>query len=418
MKNMTKAIAFLLMIALCFGMMAVSVSATDFTCEMALTTYNASGMVMVRVSTSEAAGAISGTLSFDNQLLSFDPEHTLCYAEDAQVTDLCAVEGNSISFAIATDNVTDGSTHWIDFAFTVKSQGTAVFSISNGQAVDLAENLCQNIAVDPISVSVGDAIVKWNLILGDSIGTNFYVQVEDAANTQVRMTVAGSSAVINASNVQPNEEGYYVFSANMAAAQMTDTINVEVLENGQIVDSGSYSVRQYADTILSGDYTAQVKTLVKAMLNYGGKAQTYFNYNIDNLANTGISVTDAAVPTEGGKAAVSGSVEGISFYGASIVHREKTVIRFYFTADSIDGVDFGGYTAKEKDGMYYIEVTGINPQDLDNDITVTINGSMTVTYAPMNYIIRMYNRADNSDNIKALVQALYGYYLAAVEYTK
>lgn len=418
MKTSAKAISFILTTVLCLSLLAIGVTAAVFECEMLLNAYNTAGRTMVSVTTKEAAGAVSGTLTFDSALLQFDPEHSVCYEEGIEVADFCTVEGNKVSFVVVADDLENGATKWVDFAFTPKSEGTATFSVSDARASDVKGNLCQNITVSPVNFTVGGRIVQWNLVLGDSIGANFYVQVDDVANTQVRMTVAGSSAVINASNVQPNEEGYYVFSANMAAAQMTDTINVEVLENGQIVDSGSYSVRQYADTILSGDYTAQVKTLVKAMLNYGGKAQTYFNYNIDNLANTGISVTDAAVPTEGGKAAVSGSVEGISFYGATMVHREKTAIRFYFTADSIDGVDFGGYTAKKKNGMYYIEVAGINPQDLDNDITVTINGSMTVTYAPMNYIIRMYNRADNNDNHKALVQALYGYYLAAVEYTK
>ena len=416
---MIKAIAFLLTIVLCFSLVGVSVTATDFAYEMVLTTYNASGLVMVRVSTSEAAGAISGTLSFDSQLLSFDPEHTLCYAEGVQVTDLCAVEGNSISFAIATDDVTNGSTHWIDFAFTVKSQGTAVFSISNGQAVDLAENLCQNIAVDPISVSVGDAIVKWNLILGDSIGANFYVQAADASNTQVQFAVADKTWTVNSSGVPVDENGYYVFSVNIAAAQMTDTISVEVLVNGKSVDSGSYTVRQYADTILSGEYTDLEKSLVKAMLNYGGKAQTYFGYNTEALANEDIKTSETDIPENVQAMTVSGKAEGIQYYGATLVLDSKTAVRFYFTGDVADSTITVGndtLTPIQKDGLWYVEVAGINPQYLDKSITVTVNDALSVSYSPLNYMARM--REKGSENLQALLKALYTYHLAVVEYTK
>ena len=78
------------------------------------------------------------------------------------------------------------------------------------------------------------------------------------------------------------------------------------------------------------------------------------------------------------------------------------------------------YTAIEKDGRYYVEVGGINPQDMDADITVTLSDgtdTLSVTYAPMDYIVRMYNKEDVEENTKALVQALYDYYLAAEIYT-
>ena len=73
----------------------------------------------------------------------------------------------------------------------------------------------------------------------------------------------------------------------------------------------------------------------------------------------------------------------------------------------------------EKNDMYYLEVADIVPQNLDQDITVTVSdgtNDLVVTYAPMDYIIRMYNKADSSEATKNLVQALYGYYAAAEAY--
>ena len=63
--------------------------------------------------------------------------------------------------------------------------------------------------------------------------------------------------------------------------------------------------------------------------------------------------------------------------------------------------------------LYYVEVADICPQDLDNSIVVEIDG-LTVTYAPMDYIVRMYAKGGKSAE---LVKALYSYYLAAEAYT-
>ena len=73
-------------------------------------------------------------------------------------------------------------------------------------------------------------------------------------------------------------------------------------------------------------------------------------------------------------------------------------------------------TAIEKDGMYYVEVADINPQDLDDAVEVAVtcaDQTLTVAYSPMNYIVRMYNKETTSDNLKALLAAMYTYHVAA-----
>lgn len=268
------------------------------------------------------------------------------------------------------------------------------------------------------SVATDDEIVKWNLTLSDQIGANFCVKVEDAANTQVKFTIADDVQVLNASDAAVNEEGYYVFSANVAAAQMMDTIAVEVLVGGEVVDSGEYTVRQYADIIRAGYFTNEEKALVKEMLNYGAAAQTYFNYNPENLANNGIIVEQAEVPKEKVDIDVSGSIPGVAVYGATLMFESKIAVRIYFAGDIADCTFKAGdqvLTPVAKDGMWYVEVAGINPQDLDEMITVVISDALTVSYSPMCYITRMYNSQGSSQELKDLLQALYGYHLAATD---
>lgn len=96
--------------------------------------------------------------------------------------------------------------------------------------------------------------------------------------------------------------------------------------------------------------------------------------------------------------------------------RNKIAVRYYFTVTgdvnsytfTVNGTE---YEPVQKDNMYYIEVADINPQDLDDAITVAVNDTLTVSYSPMNYIVRMSTKG--SENLKALMKALYNYHLAA-----
>ena len=81
----------------------------------------------------------------------------------------------------------------------------------------------------------------WSLTLGDNIGANFCFNIaeEDVANTAANISVAGSTSTIQASNAI-QKDGSFVFTVNVAAAQMTDSIDVELVTNGISVYSDSY----------------------------------------------------------------------------------------------------------------------------------------------------------------------------------
>ena len=267
-----------------------------------------------------------------------------------------------------------------------------------------------------------DIFAGWSLTLGDNIGVNFYLK-EEAANYSVNVTVAGSAAATTAAN----KDGYYVVTANVAAAQMTDTIALSVVNGEETLHTGEYSVRQYALTILEGQYDAEVKQMVKEMLNYGAAAQTYFAYNTENLANAGYEQeSTAAIPTEIPAINVEDNLSGIALYGMSLLFQNKTSVRFYFHGSG----DMNSYTFTvgdtpyypvAKGDQYYVQVDGINPQDLDKTIDMVVSkdgATLTVSYSPMTYIVRKYNSADSTDALKALVGSMYAYHETAVEYQK
>ncbi len=283
--------------------------------------------------------------------------------------------------------------------------------------------------IDDLCVSEYDSeftaipvVKEYNLSLGDNIGMNFYITANDAsaADTQVKLTVAGQSITRKVSELTKNTDGYYVATVELAAAQMTETVALEMTVDGEVVKSASYSIYNYAKTVLANEEMSDVHALVKEMLNYGAKAQAYFGYEAEEMdatlfADAGTKEIDAA---DAPAMSVSGSADGIRYYGATLVFDSNTAVRFYFkVTGDINSYTFndGALKPVEKNGLYYVEIADINPQYLADAVSLSVNGSLNVTYSPMNYVVRM--SASGSESLQALLNAMYNYHKAAVDYT-
>ena len=93
---------------------------------------------------------------------------------------------------------------------------------------------------------------------------------------------------------------YVLQTSGIAPKQMGDTLWFEpfvTLSDGSVHynEVVSKSVKSYTEDILKGDYSADMKALSVAMLNYAAQAQTYFDYNTDALANSGLTAEQKAL---------------------------------------------------------------------------------------------------------------------------
>ena len=259
------------------------------------------------------------------------------------------------------------------------------------------------------------------LNLGDDLDMQFYVPAD--ANTVINVTVGENKTVYDLNGKTPDSNGHYVVAASLAAAQMTAPITLEFVQDGANVQK-TYTVRDYALTILNGEYPVLTKTLVQRMLNYGAAAQAYFGIDTQNPANAGQELTyTAQLPSEYEAMEIDGKISGVRFYGASLVFESQIAVRYYFVADSVEGVTFTAngntYIAGTKNDMYYVEVPGINPQEYSDSIVLSaVKGeeTLTVSYSPLNYIVRMSEKG--SDSLKTLLNGMYGYHEAAVAYVE
>ena len=363
--------------------------------------------------------------------------------EDAQNGSIGFMTSNGSLGSIVIDNIKV----YKPFTVTYVADGVTVgtFEVNNGESVPSVPEVPEkegytgvwdhdgtNITADTVINAVYTAVdtpvpsikfVGQQLNLGDDLDMNYHVSVDPAiAQTAVMHITVGNKEpkAYPISEMTANEDGSYVFTVALAAAQMTDNITLSLVDGETEVVSKTYTVRGYAEEILTGSYDAKTKAMVKAMLNYGAAAQKYFEYNDTNPANTGYEITDAAKPSEELEISMDGSVSSVRFYGASLVYTSKVAVRFYFCG-STEGITFQvgetSYDAQSKNELHYVEIPDINPQDYDEVIEIVVsNGtdSMTVGYSPMHYITRMYNKTSSSAELKALVQAMYGYHQAAI----
>ena len=218
--------------------------------------------------------------------------------------------------------------------------------------------------------------------------------------------------------MEKTDDGYFRLTANISAAQMNDFITVMVMNGRDIGSNNTYTAREYCDTILADQQYSRYHALVKEMLNYGAMAQLYFDYDTEYLSNDGITgVANTEIPETVDDVTVSDKISSLNFYGASLVYRDRIAVRFYFSGNT-SGCTFSingkNYLPVAKDGMYYVEVTDILPQNLDQQITLNVANTqgktLNVSYGPMNYIVRMNQTGDSKT--QNLMEALYNYHLA------
>jgi len=264
-------------------------------------------------------------------------------------------------------------------------------------------------------------VSQWNLALQEDITANFQFSLPQRENVQIQMQIGDKTESFTTADMVAQGDGRYLLSYDLAAAQMTDEIMFTVKYDGKTEVSRAYSVRGYADTVLSDKQHADYHNIVRQMLSYGSAAQQYFTYSTDTLADKGI-VNSAQRTVPQGQTQdiqVIGKAKGVSFYGTSMVFLDKIALYFYFNGG--EDVTFclnGTACSPEKtDTGCRIMVPDINLQDLDEKVTVTATDSegntITVIYSPMNYIVRM--SLKGSEDLQTLLQRLYNLHLAAEE---
>ena len=146
---------------------------------------------------------------------------------------------------------------------------------------------------------------------------------------------------------------------------------------------------------------------------------------MDDLANAGLSNADKIIATPDYsvyKHAIVGSEDGIKAASAKLVLDEDVAIRVTFQLTGNKTIDQYTFTIDgvvvqpvESGGRYYIELDGIAASKL-NEFHAFSVGGLTVKYSALSYGYMIYNNSGFSENLKALMDAMYEYHTATAAY--
>ena len=234
--------------------------------------------------------------------------------------------------------------------------------------------------------------------------------------------------------------GYYRVSCPVAAAEMTYEVTATATIDGVVQEEiDVYSVKEYADVILSDEYEAgytaetpsyeNLEALVLAMLDYGARAQLRFDRNTELLANGGEYVYNGHVDSDEIASAASDMTENLSEYGltytgSTVVFLTKTSIRHYYKITDAekfnavkDNITFDGekvsYTKKGKE--IYFEKNDVAAANLDKPYVLCI-GDNEYQYAVTDYMKKALENPDTNPLTRDLLDATYYYNIAADAY--
>ncbi len=270
------------------------------------------------------------------------------------------------------------------------------------------------------------AVAGHSLALDGKVGVKFYMELTDDVKADedayMQFTVTdGSTSQVKVDDAEIDGD-YRVFTCKVAAKEMASTITAQIISGGNAGTAYTYSARTYADELLANPGSEAQATFVKAMLNYGAASQTYFGFNIGNLANEGITLavgTYDAGDLESYKATVTDENSILTDEKANLVLESETTLNIKFTTASEASSIVLNEGATSASGLnYVIPVANLNASQLDNTqtVVVTVNGQeATITCSALSYCYSVLAN-DNSDNLKNVAYALYDYNKAAIAY--
>lgn len=318
----------------------------------------------------------------------------------------------------------------------------------------------------------GEWFSKLDVAVGGGFGMRFFFEslgtVAENDNAYLEVIVPQQDKTnyvrkLSKDDFKVDANGLYYFVANVAQAQLTDSIRFRIVVedgNGKVIEYGrlrQYAFRDYADMLFveadKTDAVAAVKEAVgdvKKMLNLGAQAQKLFNYNSGDLANDGIygeaeNGSDNPVNAQ----AIESTKEVLSKVGAakkneatndsvtitpqefSLYLQSRNALQFRFTVTGLVGDDvptaaisYGENATRKVKALpgklstggdcWVVSISNIPVSMYDTEFTVTLKyGGATATYSGS--VLQWMYLALNSDKStaehKATATALYQYYL-------
>ena len=231
-----------------------------------------------------------------------------------------------------------------------------------------------------------------------------------------------------------NNTKYVIFTFTCSAKEMADvhTLVINTTKDTEAVyTNNSLSAKSYLNGIISNNELSAYHATVKAMLRYGAAAQTYFNYNSENLANAGVegaelsTLTDIAdnSPTADAYNAAF-DLTNSTYYGMNMTFTSDTTLLIAFKLNDGANIDTAKTEIEAKFENCSYDVT-VSPDGTGKFLIAQIQnipimklGTPVITVGSVeikatDWLTRTANNTGKTTNLRNLCKALYAYYTAA-----
>ncbi|MBP3633761.1 MAG: hypothetical protein J6J43_04215 [Oscillospiraceae bacterium] len=201
-----------------------------------------------------------------------------------------------------------------------------------------ADGKCDRCKYEMTKTPVKTTVAGSNMNLGNELQVNFIVNnpVEGDYVAYIHQDTDDEGGVVYEI---PGEE-WEAFGTTrqkiairVRAMEMTDTLTLTIkdADGYDIIDAYATSVRDYAAKALTAaSSTAQMKTLVVDMVNYGAAAQTNFKYKATDLANNQLTDAQKALATPG-VTCVNNQIKGTNNLGANLALDDCILLNVFFS---------------------------------------------------------------------------------------
>lgn len=291
------------------------------------------------------------------------------------------------------------------------------------------------------------SLVGYSLNLSGEFGLNFHMLLDNKAtedaSAYMQLTAAGGSikkVLVKDAEVRQNGKiRETIFFCKAAPKELGQTISAQLFfDDGQ--ESGeayTFSVQEYANQMgKRPDMYLLTQETLKMLLNYGACAQIYFNYNLENMADSDLDEMERKLPDE--KTICEylefdedqfSEIEGIVYEGTSLIMASELTIRHYFELK--EGAEITQYTFRLKetgqtiepvrcDSNYSLDISHLTVNDLYRPYQVKVSyhgdDSHFITYSIASYIKAVLQNEAATRELKNLVKSLFCFYKSCYEY--
>ncbi len=282
------------------------------------------------------------------------------------------------------------------------------------------------------------------LTLGDIFSVRMYIipSEELLADPDAYVMLNEKKIPLSEASLYKNgDTTLYGFSYEIGFTKLNDEVNLKVFDgndneliltkkNGTYMPDGiSYRAQTYINKNMSSS-DEKLAALMTTMNDLGSTAQTFFNYNLENVspivgdlsAVKAEDVAQYAVVTE------ELNKDVLSYDGTSMLLAAEIKIRqYYILADGVDAstltftIDGVEFTPVVEGNSVYVTSNTVPAKKFDKAYTFEVKDAsgavvLRTQYSAFSYVNAVFEKAPNNENLVKLAQAMFLYGNAAKAY--